>query len=79
MQHRHILREVDISEKELKSLVASMCLVLKTVDKASKCTEIRLPKLENEPASKIFKKDNLFAHYCKDIIEHRNRQIRLSF
>ena len=37
-----------------------------------------LPKLKVEIGS-TKSKDNLFAHHYNDIIEHPNRQIRLSF
>ena len=49
---------------------------LETFDQASKCIQIPLPmpKVETGPT---MSKDNLFAHYY--IIEHPNRQIRLSF
>ena len=44
----------------------------------SKCLQILLPKPKFEIGyTKL--KNNVFAHYCKDIIDHRNTQIRLSF
>ena len=51
---------------------------LKTFDQASKWIQIPLPKPEVENGS-TKSKDNLFAHHYNDIIEHPNRQIRLSF
>ena len=44
-QQRYVLREeLNISEKELLSLVDSLLDVPKTLDKACKCLQIRLPK-----------------------------------
>ena len=78
-QQRYILEEgVNISKRELTCLVDSLRDFLKTFDHASKCIQIPLPKPNIEIGSTKLK-DNLFAHYCKDIIEHPNRQIRLSF
>ena len=78
-QQRYIVREeVNISKKELTCLVDSLRDFLKTFDQASKCIQIPLPKPKVEIGS-TKSKDNLFAHYYNDIIEHPNRQIRLSF
>ena len=78
-QQRYILhKEVNSSKKELSCLVNSLRDFLKTFDKASKCIQIPLPKPKVEIGS-TKSKDNLFAHYYNDIIEHPNRQIRLSF
>ena len=78
-QQRYILQEeVNISKKELTCLVDNLRDFLKTFDQASKCIHIPLPKPEVEIGS-TNSKDNLFAHHYNDIIEHPNRQIRLSF
>ena len=78
-QQRYILREeVNISKRELTCVVDNLRDFLKTFDKASKCIQIPLPKLKVEIGS-TKSKENLFAHYYNDIIEHSNRQIRLSF
>ena len=78
-QQRYILQEeVDISERELTCLVDSLRDFLKTFDQSRKCTQIPLPKPKVEIGS-TKSKDNLFAHYYNDIIEHPKRQIRLSF
>ena len=78
-QQRYILQEeVNISKRELTCLVDILRDFLKTFDKASKCIQIPLPKPKVEIGS-TKAKDNLFAHYYNDIIEHPNRQIRLSF
>ena len=78
-QQRYIFREqVNISERELTCLVDNLRNFLKTFDQASKCIQIPLPKPKVEIGS-TKSKDNLFAHHCNDIIEHPNRQIRLSF
>ena len=78
-QQRYILEEeVNVSERELTCLVDNLRDFLKTFDQASKCTQIPLPKPKVEIGS-TKSKDNLFAHHYTDIIEHPNRQIRLSF
>ena len=78
-QQRYILQEeVNISKRELTSLVDNLRDFLETFDQASNCIQIALPKLKVEIGS-TKSKDNLFAHYYNDIIEHPNRQIRLSF
>ena len=78
-QQRYILQEeVNISKKELTCLVDNLRDFLKTFDQASKCIQIPLPKPKVDIGS-TKSKDNLFAHHYNDIIEHPNRQIRLSF
>ena len=78
-QQRYILQEeVKISKRELTCLVDNLRDFLTTFDQASKSIQIPLPKPKVEIGSKK-SKDNLFAHYYNDIIEHPNRQIRLSF
>ena len=78
-QQRYILQEeVNISQRELTCLVDNLRNFLKLFDQASKCIQIRLPKPKVEIGS-TKSKDNLCAHYYNDIIEHPNRQIRLSF
>ena len=51
---------------------------LKTFDQASKCIQIPPPKAK-VAIGPTKSKDNLFAHYYNVIIEHTNRQIRLTF
>ena len=78
-KQRYILQEeMNISKRELTCLVDSLRDFLKTSDYASKCIQISLPKPKVEIGSTM-SKDNLFAQYYNDIIEHPNRQIRLSF
>ena len=78
-QQRYILQEeVSISKGELTCLVDSLRDFLQTFDQASKCTQIPLPKPKVEIGS-TKSEDNLFAHHYDDIIEHPNKQIRLSF
>ena len=78
-QQRYILQEeMNISKRELTCLVDNLSDFLKTFDQASKCIQICLPKPKVEIGS-TKSKDNLFAHYYNDIIEHPNSQIRLSF
>ena len=78
-QQRYILQEeMNISKRELTYLVDNLSDFLKTFDHASKSIQIPLPKPKVEIGS-TNSKDNLFAHYYNDIIEHPNRQIRLLF
>ena len=78
-QQRYILQEeVSVSKRGLTSLVDSLLDFLKTFAHASKCLQISLPKDKVEIGS-TKSKDNLFAHYYNDIIEHPNKQIRFSF
>ena len=77
-QQGYILQEeVNISKRELTSLVDNLRIFLKTSDHASKCIQIPLPKPKVEIGSRK-SKDYLFAHYYNDIIEQPNRQVRLS-
>ena len=69
---------MNISKTELTCLVDNLRDFLKTFDQASKCIQIPLPKPNVEIGS-TKSKDNQFAHYYNDIIEHPNRQSRLSF
>ena len=68
---------MNISKRELTCLVDTLRDFLKTFDQASKCIQIPLPKPKVEIGS-TKSKDNLFVHQYNDIIEHPNRQIRLS-
>ena len=63
---------------EPSALVDSLRDFLKNFQKASKCLQIPLLKPKIEIGS-TKSKDNLLAHYYRDIIEHPNRIIRLSF
>ena len=72
-QQRYILlEEVNISKKELTSLVDSLRDFLKTFDHASKSIQVSLPKPKNEVGS-TKSKHNLFAHYYNDIIKLPSR------
>ena len=78
-RQRYILQqEVNISKRELISLVDSLRDFLQTFDNASKCIQISLTKPKVEIGS-TNSKDNRFAHYYNDVVEHPNRQISLSF
>ena len=78
-QQRYILQEeVNISKRKLTCLIDNMRDFLKTFDQASRCKQIPLPKPKVEIGS-TKSKDNLFAHYNNDIIEHPNRQSPLLF
>ena len=72
-QQRYILQEVKMFKKELSSLVDSLRDFLKTFADAGNCLQIPLPKPRIELQS-TESKDNLFAHYYNDIIEHLNIQ-----
>ena len=79
LQQRFIVKkEVSIFKKEIGSLLDSLGEFLKAFDQASKVPQIPLPKPKFEII--ITKaKDELFSPCYKDIVEHLNRQIRLSF
>ena len=61
--------EVNIPRRELTCLVDSRRDFLITIDQARKFIQIRLPKPKIKIGS-TKSKDNLFAHYYSDIIEH---------
>ena len=76
---RFILREeVSISSNEIESLLDSLGEFLKTFDQANKVSQIPSPKAKFE-IGYTKAKDELFSHCYKDIVEHLNRQIRISF
>ena len=78
LQQRFIPKEENIYKKEIESLLDSLGDFLKAFDQANKVSQIPLP----EPKFEIGftkAKDELFIHCYKDIVEHLNRQIRLSF
>ena len=79
LQQRFILEEeVSISKKEIESLLDSLGEFLKAFDQANKVLQIPLPKPKFEIGF-AKAKDELFSHCYKDIAEHLNRQIRISF
>ena len=69
---------MNISKWELNCLVDNLRDFLKTFDQANKCIQITLPKPKVEIGS-TKSEGNHFALYYNDIIEHLNRQLRLSF
>ena len=79
LQQRFLLmEEVSISKKEIESLLDSLGEFLKAFDQANDVSHIPLP----EPKFEIGftkAKDELFSHCYMDIVEHLNRQFRLSF
>ena len=78
-QQRYILQEeVNISKKGTHLFGRQSARFSQTFDQASTCIQIPLPKPKVEIGS-TKSKDNLFVHHYNDIIEHPNRQIRLSF
>ena len=79
LQQRFILKEeVSISKKEIESLLDRLGGFHKTFDQANEVSQIRLPKPKFEIAY-TKGKNKLFSHCYKDIVEHLNRQLRLSF
>ena len=79
LQQRFILKEeVSISKNEIESLLDSSGDFLKAFDQANKVSQIPLPKPKFDVRfTKV--KDGLFSQCYKDIVEHWNRQIQLSF
>ena len=68
-----------VSFKELATFLNTLRQFLKQYDKAVKFPGLHLlPKPKQEIGFTLFK-DELFAHYFRDIKEHCNRNIRLSF
>ena len=79
LRQRFILKEeVSISKKEIESLPDSLGEFLKVFDQANKVSQTPLPK-PNFGIGFTKAKDKLFSHCYKDIVEHLNRQTRLSF
>ena len=79
LQQRFILKEeVSISKKEFESLLDSSGEFLKALGQANKVSQIPLPKPKIEIGF-TKARDELFSHCYKDIVEHLNRQTRLSF
>ena len=79
LQKRFVLKEeVSISKNEIESLLDSLGEFLKAFDQANKVSQIQLPKPKFEIGF-TKAKDELFSHCYKDIAEHLNRQIRISF
>ena len=79
LQQRLILKEeVSISKKEIESLLDSLGEFLKAFDQTNKVLQIPLTKPKFEIGF-TKAKGELFTHCYKDIVEHLNRQIGLSF
>ena len=79
LQQRFILKEeVSISKNEIESLLDSLGEFLKAFDQANKVSQIPLPKPKFEIRFTKAKYE-LFSHCFKDIVEHLNRQTRISF
>ena len=79
LQQRFILREeVSIFKNEIESLFDSLGEILKAIDQVNRVTQIPLPKPKFEIGF-TKAKDELFSHCYKDIVEHLNKQIRISF
>ena len=79
IKQRFVLKEeVSISKNEIESLLDSLGEFLKAFDQANKVSQIPLPKPKFDIGF-TKAKDELFSHCYKDIAEHLNRQIRISF
>ena len=79
LQQRFVLKEeVSIYKKRTESLLDSLGEFLKAFVQANKVSQIPSPKPKFESGF-TKAKDELFSHCYKDIVEHLNRQIRLSF
>ena len=79
MQQPFILtEEVSISKNEIESLHDSLGEFLKAFDQANKVSQIPLPK-PNFEIGFTKAKNELFSRCYKDIVEHLNRQIWISF
>ena len=79
LQQRYFLKEeVSISKKEIESILDSLGEFLKAFDQPNKVSQIPLPKPKFEIGF-TKAKNELFSHCYKDIVEHFNRQIWLSF
>ena len=79
LQQRIILKEeVSIFKNEIESLLDSLGEFLKAFDQVNKVSQIPLPKTKCEIGF-TKAKDELFSHCYKDMVEHLNRQIRLTF
>ena len=79
LQQRFILKEeVSISKNEIESLLDSLGEFLKAFDQANKVSQIPLPKPKFEIGF-TKAKNELFSHCYEDIVEHLNRQLRISF
>ena len=78
-QQRFLLKEeVSKSIKENESLFDSLGELLKVFDQANEVSQLPLPKPKIE-IGYTKAKNELFSHCYKDIVEHLNTQLRLSF
>ena len=78
LQQRFILKEeVSISKKEIEPLLDSLGEFLRAFDQANNESQSPLPKPKFEIGF-TKAKDDLFSHCKKDIVEHFNKQNRLS-
>ena len=76
---RFILKEeVSIFKKDIEPLLDCLGELLKAFDQAKKVTQVPLPKAKFE-IRHTKAKNELFSHCYKDIDEHLNRKLRLSF
>ena len=79
LQQPFILKEeISISKKEIESRVDSFGEFLKAFDQVNKVSKIPLRKPKFEIGF-TKAKEELFSPCYKDLVEHLNRQIRLSF
>ena len=79
LQQRFFLKEeVSISKNEIETQLDSLGEFFKAFDQANKVSQIPSTKPKFEIGF-TKAKDELFSHCYKDIVEHLNRQIRISF
>ena len=71
-------KKTTFPKKQIESLLDSLGEFLKAFDEANKVSQIPLRKPKFEIGF-TKAKNELFSHCYKDIVEHLNRQIRLSF
>ena len=74
----HSQGKISISKNEIECLLDSLGEFLKAFDQANKVSQVPLPKPKFEIGF-TKAKDDLFSHCYKDIVEHLNRQVRISF
>ena len=78
LQQQFIVEEEVSIFKKIESPLDSLGEFLTAFDQANKVSQTPLPKTKYEIGF-TKTKDELFSHCYKDIVEHLNRQFRLSF
>ena len=79
LQKRFVLKEeVSIFKKQIEFLIHNLGKFFEAFDQTNKVSQIPIPQLKFETAF-TKAKDELFSHCYQDLVEHLNRQFRLSF